>query len=187
MRVEAIGLWVLEQEVPVRSKIWALTCLPLLALVSCTAAVPTGPTIAAMPGHGRSWDQFQADNFTCKNYAASQMPGAGQVAVDTHNNSVATSAVGTVIGAGLGAAFGSLAGNVGAGAAIGGGIGLLGGMAAAGNNTQVTAESLQGRYDVAYAQCMVGHGETIQQAVVPVYVTPPAYYYPPPTIYYPPY
>lgn len=165
-------------------KITGVALLPLLALGACTAAVPSGPTIVAMPGPGKSWDQFQGDNAACKAYASSQMPNAGQVAVGSHNNSVATAAAGTLIGAGIGAALGSLAGNVGAGAAIGAGAGLLGGAAAAGNNTQDTADSLQGRYDVAYAQCMVGHGETIQQPVAPIYVAPPAYYAPPPPVYY---
>ncbi len=168
-------------------KITGFALLPLLALGACTAAPPSGPTIVSMPGQGKSWDQFQADDAACKAYASSQMPNAGQVAVNTHNNSVATAAAGTLIGAGIGAALGSLAGNVGAGAAVGAGAGLLGGAATAGNNTQATADSLQGRYDVAYAQCMVGHGESIQQPAAPVYVAPPAYYGPPPGYYYAPY
>jgi hypothetical protein len=169
-------------------KITGLALMPLLALGACTAAVPTQPTVVAMPGQGKSWDQFQADQATCRDYAASQMPDSGQVAVGTHNNSVATSAAGTLIGAGVGAALGSLAGNVGAGAAVGAGAGLLGGAAVAGNNTQATADSLQGRYDVAYAQCMVGHGESIQQPMAPVYAAPPpGYYAPPPGYYYAPY
>lgn len=168
-----------------QDKIAVMACLSLLALGACTASIPNSPTVVAMPGHGQSWDHFLADNLACKNYAAAQMPGRGQVAVATHNNSSLVSVAGTVIGAGLGAAFGSLAGNVGAGAAIGGGLGLLGGMATAGNDTQQTADNLQGRYDIAYAQCMVGHGDSIQQPVAPVYVVPPSYYYPPP-VYYPP-
>lgn len=161
------------------NKVVMCVCLSFLALGACTAAIPDAPTIVAIPGHGRSWDEFLADNLTCKNYAASQMPNAGQVAVDTHNNGALTSAVGTALGAAAGAGLGSLAGNVGAGAAIGAGAGLLGGMTTAGNNAQTTANSLQGRYDVAYAQCMVGHGETIQQPVAPVFITPP-FYDPPP-------
>ncbi len=168
-------------------KITGVALLPLLALGACTAAVPTQPTVVAMPGQGKSWDQFQADEAYCKSYAATQMPNSGQVAATSQNNSAATAAAGTLIGAGLGAAFGSLAGNVGAGAAVGAGVGLLGGAAAAGNNTQGTADSLQGRYDVAYAQCMVGHGESIQQPAAPVYAAPSGYYGPPPGYYYSPY
>lgn len=168
-------------------KVTGVALLSLLALGACTAAPPTAPTVVALPGQGKSWDEFQADNATCKAYASSQLPNAGQVAAGTQNNSVATSAAGTLIGAGIGAAIGSLAGNVGAGAAVGAGAGLLGGAAAAGNNTQATADSLQGRYDVAYAQCMVGHGESIQQPIAPVYAAPPAYYAPSPGYYYAPY
>ena len=170
-------------------KITGVALLPLLILGGCTAAVPSQPTVVAMPGQGKDWNQFQADNAYCKNYASMQMPNAGQVAATSQNNSTATAVAGTLIGAGVGAALGSLAGNVGAGAAVGAGAGLLGGAATAGNNTQATADSLQGRYDVAYAQCMVGHGESIQQPAAPIYAAPPAYYAapPPPGYYYPPY
>ncbi len=171
-------------------KITGVALVPMLALGACTAAVPTQPTVVAMPGQGKSWNEFQADDAYCKSYAASQMPNGGQVAQASQNNSAMTAAAGTLIGAGVGAALGSLAGNVGAGAAVGAGAGLLGGAATAGNNTQATADSLQGRYDVAYAQCMVGHGESIQQPAAPTYYAPPAYYAappPPPGYYYPPY
>lgn len=171
------------------NKITVAALVPLLALGACTAATPTGPTITALPGPGKSWEQFQADQASCQAYAQSQMPYAGATAQNSQNNSVATAALGTAIGAGAGAVLGSLSGNVGAGAAIGAGAGLLGAAAVAGNNTQATADSLQHRYNVAYAQCMVGHGETIQQAAAPAYyAAPPAYYAapppPPPGYYY---
>ena len=170
-------------------KITGIVLLPMLVLGGCTAVPPTQPTVVAMPGQGKSWNEFQADDAYCKSYAASQMPNGGQVAQASQNNSTMTAAAGTLIGAGIGAALGSLAGNVGAGAAVGAGAGLLGGAATAGNNTQATADSLQGRYDVAYAQCMVGHGESIQQPAAPTYYAPPAYYAapPPPPGYYSPY
>lgn len=166
---------------------------PLLALGACAVAVPTQPNVTAMPGHGKSWDQFLADNTICKAYAASQMPGAEPEAAQAHHQAAATSLAGTALGAGLGAALGAASGNVGIGAAIGAGFGLLGGAAVADSDTQTASESLQGRYDIAYAQCMVGHGETIAQPVAqPVYVEPPVIYapppifYPPPLFYYPP-
>ena len=172
------------------NKRFGLACLPLLALGACTVAPPSGPTVVAMPGPGKSFAQFQQDDAVCRNYAQSQIPEAGQTAANAQNNSVATAAAGTLIGAAAGAALGSLGGNVGAGAAIGAGAGLLGGSAVAGNNTQATADSLQGRYDVAYAQCMVGHGELIQQPPGPGYgyappPPPPGYYAPPPGYYAP--
>jgi len=137
-----------------------------------------------MPGQGKTFAQFQQDDGYCRNYAQSRTTDAQQVAANAQTNSTNTAIAGTLIGAAAGAALGSLSGNVGAGAGIGAGAGLLGGAAVAGDNTQEAADSLQGRYDVAYAQCMVGNGETIQQPPAPVvYAAPPAYYGPPPGYY----
>jgi uncharacterized protein YcfJ len=169
-------------------KYFGLALLPMLALGGCAVAPPTGPMVVAMPGQGKSWAQFQQDDAYCRNYAQSRIPEAGQVAANAQNNATTTAVAGTLIGAAAGAALGSLGGNVGAGAAIGAGAGLLGGASVAGNNTQAAADSLQGRYDVAYAQCMVGNGEAIQQPEAPpmVYGPPPGYYAPPPGYYYQP-
>jgi hypothetical protein len=156
-------------------KLAGLALLPVLALGACTVAPPSGPTVVSLPGPGKSWPQFQQDDAYCRQYAQSQTPYSGAQAQNASNNSAATAVAGTLIGAAAGAALGSLGGNVGAGAAIGAGAGLLGGGAVAGNQAQGAANSLQGRYDVAYAQCMVGHGETIQGPV-----QSPGYYAPPP-------
>ncbi|WP_297490088.1 glycine zipper family protein [Acidocella sp.] len=161
-------------------KYLTLGLLPLLTLGACTVAPPSGPSVVAMPGQGRSFSQFQQDDATCRDYAQSKMPDAGQVAQTSQQNSAATAAAGTLIGAAAGAALGSLSGNVGAGAGVGAGLGLLGGASVAGNNTQAGADSLQERYDVAYAQCMVGHGESIQQPEGQGYGPPQGYYAPPP-------
>lgn len=158
----------------------SLAILPVLALSACAVATPTNPTVVAMPGPGKTWDQFQQDQAACEAYARTQLPNAGQTAAASQQHSMATAAAGTVIGAGTGAAIGSLAGNVGAGAGIGALAGMLGGAAVAGNQTQATANSLQGRYDVAYAQCMVGHGESMQPPYGPVVYAAPGYPPPPP-------
>lgn len=170
-------------------KYLSLGLLSVLALSACTVAPPSGPSVVAMPGQGKSWQQFQQDDAYCKSYAQAQMPDAGQTAQVSQQNSAGTAVAGTLIGAAAGAALGSLGGNVGAGAAVGAGAGLLGGAAVAGNQSQAAADSLQSRYDVAYAQCMVGHGESIQQPGGPAYAAPPAYYAapPPPPGYYQPY
>jgi uncharacterized protein YcfJ len=166
---------------------FGLALLPVLALGACTVAPPSGPSIVAMPGQGKSFTQFRQDDADCRDYAQSKIADAAQVSANAQNNANATAVAGTLIGAAAGAALGSLSGNVGAGAGIGAGAGLLGGAAVAGNNTQEAADSLQGRYDVAYAQCMVGNGETIQQPPAPVvYGGPPPGYYAPPPGYYPP-
>ncbi len=171
-------------------KYFGLALLPALGLASCTVAPPSGPTVVAMPGQGKSFAQFQQDDATCRNYAQSKIANAGQVSANAQNNATTSAVAGTLIGAAAGAALGSLAGNVGAGAAVGAGAGLLGGAAVGSNNTQAAADSLQGSYDVAYAQCMVGNGETIQQPQAPVVYAappPPVYYAPAPAYYYRPY
>jgi len=164
----------------------SLALLPVLALGACTVAPPTGPSVVAMPGQGKSFAQFQQDDAYCRNYAFNRNADAGAKAADATNNTKTTAIAGTLIGAAAGAALGSLGGNVGAGAAIGAGAGLLGGASVAGGNAQGAADSLQGQYDVSYAQCMVGNGETIQQPPAPpavVYAPAPGYYGPPPGYY----
>ncbi len=156
---------------PRTTKFIAIGLLPLLALGACTPATPTGPTIMALPGQGKSFQQFQYDDQNCRNYAQSRS-NAAQVAGNTQNSTAGTAVIGTLIGAAAGAALGSLSGNVGAGAGIGAGAGLLGGGAVAGGQAQDASNSLQGRYDMAYAQCMVGNGESIQTAPQPMYYTP---------------
>ncbi len=168
-------------------KMLGFALLPIAGLSACAVAPPTGPTVVAMPGPGKSFPQFQHDDDYCRNYAASRNQDSGAVATDAANNANATAVAGTLIGAAAGAALGSLSGNVGAGAGIGAGIGLLGGASAAGGNAQAAADSLQGRYDVSYAQCMVGNGDTIQAPPPPplVYAAPPPYYGPGPGYYAP--
>jgi hypothetical protein len=169
----------------------ALAFLPILALGACQIAPPTGPSITALPGPGKPFPQFQKDDDYCRSYAANRNAGAGQEAANQANNSNATAVAGTLIGAGLGAALGSLGGNVGAGAAVGAGAGLLTGASVGGANAQNSEDSLQGRYDTSYAQCMVGYGNTIESEPPPyAYAPPPPGYYdapPPPPGYYAPY
>jgi hypothetical protein len=155
---------------------FGLALLPVIALGACTVAPPSGPSVVAMPGQGKSFPQFQQDDANCRNYAQSNMGDTGQAAAAAQQNANTTAVAGTLIGAAAGAALGSLSGNVGAG--------LLGGASVAGNNTQAAADSLQRRYDVTYAQCMVGNGETIQQGPAPGgYGGPPPGYYPGPGPY----
>jgi hypothetical protein len=174
---------------PTTKKYLGLALLPVLALGACAVQPPTGPSVVALPGPGKTFAHFQQDDDYCRNYAQSRTSDSGAAATAASNNANATAIAGTLIGAAAGAALGSLGGNVGAGAAIGAGAGLLGGSAAAGGGAQDAADSLQHRYDVAYEQCMVGNGETIQGPPPPpvVYAAPPpAFYGPPPGFYGPP-
>jgi Glycine-zipper domain len=146
-------------------------CIGMMALVSlgaCAVPPPTGPSIAAMPGNGKSFEAFQADDNVCR-LAASQSSGGTEAAQAGTNAAVGSAALGTALGAGAGALFGSVGGAVGTGAAIGAGTGLLAGTAVGASGAQYSAASLQRQYDVTYAQCMFAKGNTVQRPYVPVY------------------
>ncbi|CAJ0822726.1 MULTISPECIES: YMGG-like glycine zipper-containing protein [Ralstonia] len=135
---------------------WPLP-LTLVALSACTT-IPAGPSVMALPGSGKSFDQFRADDAACRQFAFAQIGGAspGQAAADS---AVATAAVGTALGAAAGVALGG-----GRGAAVGAGTGLLVGSAIGANNAQYSGQATQRGYDAAYIQCMYASGNR-----VPVY------------------
>src|SRR5208282_4344289 len=115
--------------------------------------------VMALPGSGKSFDQFQADDAVCRQWASQQI---GQSPQETANqNTVTGAAVGTVIGAGLGAAIGAASGHAGTGAAIGAGSGLLVGTASGANAGRVYGWEAQRRYDIAYTQCMYAKGNQV--------------------------
>ena len=163
------------------------TLVAMLALAGCVS-VPTGPSVMAMPGSNKTYDQFRADQAQCEQYAQEAIGGAAQ---STQNNTVGSAAVGTAVGAVAGALIGAATGRAGAGAAIGGGAGLLVGSAAGSNASSSGNATMQQRYDMTYSQCMYSKGNQIQQ---PAQVTtnvyhPRRYYYdapPPPPGYYVP-
>jgi hypothetical protein len=47
----------------------------VLALAAC-ASVPTGPTVPVLPGTGKSFDQFHADDAMCQQFAMGEVTGA---------------------------------------------------------------------------------------------------------------
>jgi hypothetical protein len=155
--------------------------LTFFVLAGC-ATLPTGPSVMVMPGTGKSFEQFQADDSVCRQWAGQQTGLAPQ---EIANQNTATGAtVGTLIGAGLGAAIGAVSGNPGIGAAIGAGSGLLVGTSSGANAGQVSGWEAQRRYDIAYQQCMYAKGNQIPGVVkttrrtqrVPVPPPPPPGY-----------
>jgi hypothetical protein len=116
-----------------------------------------------LPPPNKPFEQFQAEDALCRQWAAQQIGLSPQ---ETVNQNTATGAlVGTAIGAGLGAAIGAATGNAGAGAAIGAGSGLLVGTASGANAGQVYGYEAQRRYDMAYQQCMFAKGNQIPGVV----------------------
>ena len=156
-----------------------LMMLLLLMAVAGCATVPTGPSVNVMPGPGKTFEQFQADDAVCRQWAAQQIGRSPQETVN--QNTAVGAAVGTAAGAALGAAIGAASGHAGTGAAIGAGSGLLVGTAAGANAGQVYGMEGQRRYDIAYQQCMYSKGNQLppQPARVRVYRAYPGYYYGP--------
>ncbi len=141
-----------------------LTLLIILTVSGC-ATVPTGPSVSVMPGYGKSFEQFQADDAVCRQWAGRQI---GQSTQQTINqNTAGGAAVGTIIGAGLGAAIGAASGNAGTGAAIGAGSGLLLGTASGANAGRAYGYQAQRQYDIAYTQCMYAKGNQVPGVMAP--------------------
>src|SRR5260370_32363194 len=60
----------------------ALALLLVVALVAGCASVPAGPNVSVLPGHGKSFEQFQDDDLACRQWArqeAGTTPGASAV------------------------------------------------------------------------------------------------------------
>jgi Glycine-zipper domain len=139
-------------------KIWVML-LVVMGMVSACATVPTGPNVMVLPGAGKPFDQFQADDAVCQHYAQQQIGVApGQASTQSTINSAA---LGTALGAATGAAIGAAAGNAGTGAAVGAGSGLLLGSATGAQAGSASSTTLQWRYDVAYTQCMYAKGHQV--------------------------
>ncbi len=140
-----------------------------LVLAACAVAPPSGPTVMALPGQGRSLTAFQQDDVSCRGYAGMrtnyQQPGQAGA-----NGAIGGAGIGTALGAAAGAALGAIGGNAGAGAAIGGATGLIGGTSVGANNAAAGEFDLQTRYNIAYTQCMYARGDSVQSA-------PPGYRY----------
>lgn len=126
---------------------------PLSLLAACTV-MPTGPSALVLPGSGKSFDQFRADDVSCRAYAQGQLQGTAQQA--SVDSGVRSAALGTVIGAVAGAAM-----DGGHGAGVGAGTGLLFGTLAGSGAADSAGYGMQQRYDYAYQQCMYAGGHRV--------------------------
>lgn len=162
---------------------WVLLLGSVVAALGACATLPTGPSVMVLPAPGKPFEQFQAEDAVCRQWAAQQV--GGQPGAPATQNTAVGAAVGTAVGAGLGAGLGALAGHAGTGAAIGAGTGLLAGAAAGANADQASAWDAQRRYDMAYQQCMYAKGNQIPGAVRVPRRPAPAPLPPPPPGYSP--
>jgi hypothetical protein len=155
----------------------------LMLLFGC-ATIPPGPSVLVMPGNGKSFEDFQADDSVCRQWAEKQ---TGWNANQTVNENLAGGAIaGGALGAASGALIGAASGNVGPGAAIGAGAGLLGGAALGSTQAYGAGGEVQRRYDNAYQQCMYakgdqipGHAQVSTRSANPPPPPPPPTYNPP--------
>ena len=150
-----------------------------LALGACAAVPPTGPSTMVLPAAGKSFDKFKQDDAACRIYAQQQI-GATSPADAADTSAIGSAVVGTGVGAAAGAALGAAAGNPAVGAAIGAGAGLLVGGAAGADNARQSSAALQHRYDIAYQQCMYGHGDQLTASADADDTYPPYAYFSPP-------
>jgi hypothetical protein len=165
--------------------------LGVLLLGACATPLPNGPGVMALPGTGKSFDEFRANDAECRQYAGSQLGTTpNDVAVDS---AVGSAAAGTAVGALAGALIGGSRG-----AGVGAATGLAIGATAGAGNSAYAGRTAQQRYDFSYQQCMYARGNRIPVAgrfdaprapapgyyapppAPPGYGQPPAGYYPPP-------
>ena len=71
--------------------------LAAVLLLSGCATMPTGPSVLVLPGPGKSFEHFQADDYVCRRWAEQQIGMTAQQAAD--ESTVKSAAVGTAIGA----------------------------------------------------------------------------------------
>lgn len=127
----------------------------LLAAVAGCASIPDGPSAMALPGTGRSFAQFRADDDACRRHADERI--GGQTAQKSANDTVAGGAVaGAAVGAVAGAAIGGSRG-----AGVGAGTGVVVGSAVGSGSAAGSARDAQRRYDQAYVQCMYASGHKV--------------------------
>jgi hypothetical protein len=128
-----------------------------LAAAGCATVPPSGPSVMVLPGGGKSFEQFRADDSECRHYAATQAGiSAEQASADSGMKSAA---VGTAVGAVAGGLIGGRDG-----AAVGAGTGLIVGSAAGAGAASASAHTMQRRYDVGYQQCMYAKGHKVPVA-----------------------
>jgi hypothetical protein len=127
----------------------------LVIFLSGCVTTPAGPSVMALQGSGKTFNQFLNDNYYCQKFANVQVGG------ETPNQAAATSGLtSAVIGTALGAGAGALIGG-GQGALIGAGSGLAAGGLIGTATASSSAYEAQQRYDMGYIQCMYGLGHQV--------------------------
>ena len=133
-------------------------------LLGACATAPTGPSVLVLPGSAKSFEQFRADDYECRQYAGFQVNGTTPDRA-AEQSGVKSAAIGTAVGAVAGGLIGGHDG-----AASGAGAGLVIGALAGTGAAQGSQRSAQQRYDHAFQQCMYAKGHKVP---VEGYALPP--------------
>ncbi|HML09856.1 MAG TPA: YMGG-like glycine zipper-containing protein [Stellaceae bacterium] len=138
-----------------------------IAAVALSGCAPTvmAPTVPVMPGSGKAFDAFMADQQTCEAYANTQ---TAPLSAQANNQALGGALLTTALGAGLGAAIGG-----GRGAAIGAASGAVVGTATAAQGSSIAGMSIQQQYDIFYSQCMSARGNQVPGYSSNMYAIPP--------------
>jgi hypothetical protein len=155
-----------------------------LALGGCVVTPPLRPSVAVMPGEGKTFPAFQAEDRQCRQ-AATQDVIADAAAIGPAVNSSVVA--GTVLGASEGALLGFAAGDPAGGAALGAAAGLFFGSSVGARTAGYGAASVQHYYDVTYLQCMATAGNAVPASAGGGGYAYPLYGYPYAPPYGPPY
>ena len=149
-----------EQLAARRAAAGQLSMRPFLALAAtlmlgACVSMPSGPAVTVLPGTGKSFDQFRADDGECRQFASNQVGGSTPDSV-AESSGLNSAAVGTAVGALAGAIVGGQRG-----AASGAGLGLIVGGVSGAGAAGSSQRTLQQRYDSGYQQCMYAKGHRV--------------------------
>jgi hypothetical protein len=129
--------------------------LGALLLLGACVSVPSGPDVRVLPGTGKSFEAFRADDLDCRQFAHAQVGG------ETPDSVADSSGVkSAVVGAGVGALAGAIVGGQ-SGAATGAALGLVVGGVSGAGAAGASQYTLQQRYDHAFVQCMYAKGHKV--------------------------
>lgn len=117
--------------------------------------MPTGPSVMVLPGSGKSYERFRADDAYCQQQAFDSL-GLRSAATAANEAGAQSVVAGTAVGAAAGAL---IAGEQ--GAAVGAGTGLIVGSAAGAGAAGTSSYATQRRFDSIYLQCMYAKGHRI--------------------------
>jgi hypothetical protein len=150
--------------------VFALVAISTLSGCVVAPTGPQGPSMAVLPGTGKTFADFKADDKECRQFASDSIGGPKSAAGE------AAKALGiTAVGAALGAAVGGAIGGthterhgygVPVNAQTGTAIGVAGGAATAMNTHNQDANNDQVRYDHAYVECMYANHERVPSSAM---------------------